>query len=226
MAPVSWRARLAGLRMDVSPLRDSRQFRLVWSAGTVFQLGGMVAYVAVPYQLYSLTRSNFAVGSVALVELVPLVVFGLYGGALADHVDRRRLLVGCGLAQVVLMGVLGFNALLDRPRIWLIFVPAALLASAESLQRPSLAALEPRTVRHDQIPAATALSWLGSQAGMLVGPAIGGVLIAVVGVGWCFVVTVVSLLVATLLFAAMRPFPHTDETTPPSLRGIGEGLVH
>jgi MFS family permease len=212
--------------MDVSPLRDSAQFRLVWSAGTVFQLGGMVAYVAVPYQLYSLTHSNFAVGSVALVELLPLVVFGLYGGALADHVDRRRLLVVCGLAQVLLMGVLGANAFLDRPRIWLIFVAAALLASAESLQRPSLAALEPRTVRHDQIPAATALSWLGSQAGMLVGPAIGGVLIALVGVGWCFVVTVVSLLLATALFAAMRPVPHTDETTPPSLRGIGEGLAY
>lgn len=221
---MSWRAWLMGLRMDVSPLRDSRQFRLVLSAGTIFQLGGMVAYVAVPYQLYTLTRSNFAVGAVALAELGPLIVFGLYGGALADHVDRRRLLVGCGLAQAFLMSVLGANAFLDRPRIWVIFVTAALLAAAESLQRPSLAAIEPRTVRHDQIPAATALSWLGMQAGMLVGPAIGGVLIALIGPAWCFVATVTSLLTATVLFFLMRPVPHTDTTTPPSLRGIAEGL--
>ena len=79
--------------MDMSPLRTSRDFRLLFAAGTVFYLGGMVSYVAVPYQLYHLTGSNFAVGALGLVELVPLVVFGLYGGALADHVDRRRMLV-------------------------------------------------------------------------------------------------------------------------------------
>jgi MFS family permease len=210
--------------MDVSPLRESREFRLVLSAGTIFQLGAMVAYVAVPYQLYTLTHSNLAVGSVALAELVPLLVFGLYGGALADHADRRRLLIGCGLAQAFLMGVLGANAFLDRPRIWIIFVTAALLAAAESLQRPSLAAIEPRTVRHDQIPAATALSWLGMQAGMLTGPAISGILIALVGPGWCYVATVTSLLMATVLFFLMRPVPHEDTTTPPSMRGIVEGL--
>ena len=221
---MGWRARVAGLRMDITPLRQSPQFRLVLSAGTIFQLGGMVAYVAVPYQLYTLTHSNFLVGAVALAEILPLVVFGLYGGALADHADRRRLLVGCGLVQVLLMAVLGANAFLDRPRIWVIFVAAALLAAAESLQRPSLAAIEPRTVSHDQIPAATALSWLGMQTGMLVGPAVGGLLIALVGPGWCYVVTVVSLLTATVLYHLMQPVLHTDETTPPSLRGIAEGL--
>ena len=79
--------------MDVTPLRTSRDFRLLFLAGTVFYFGAMVSYVAIPFQIYTLTGSNFAVGAVGLVELVPLVVFGLYGGALADHVDRRRLLV-------------------------------------------------------------------------------------------------------------------------------------
>ena len=85
----SLRHRVARLRVDVTPLRTSRDFRLLFWAGTVFYLGGMVSYVALPYQLYQLTGSNFAVGAMGLVELVPLVVFGLYGGALADHVDRR-----------------------------------------------------------------------------------------------------------------------------------------
>src|SRR6476619_1213525 len=104
----------------------------------------MVTYVAVPFQLYHLTGSNFAVGAVGLVELVPLVVFGLYGGALADHVDRRAMLVATGLAQIVLTSVLLANAAMPRPRVWVIYVVAALLSVAQSLQRPSREALIPR----------------------------------------------------------------------------------
>jgi MFS family permease len=106
----------------------------------------------------------------------------------------------------------------------LIFVVSALLAAASSMQRPSREALMPRTVRHDQITAANALTGFGMQLGVLVGPAVGGLLIAFVGIGWCFVVDVVGLVVASLLFVAMRPYPHREETTPPSLRGIREGL--
>ena len=100
--------------MDVTPLRESRDFRLLFVAGTVFYLGGMVSYVAIPFQIYTLTGSNFAVGAVGLVELVPLIVFGLYGGALADHVDRRRLLIWTGVAQAVFTAVLAVNAFRDR----------------------------------------------------------------------------------------------------------------
>ncbi|HEX6149909.1 MFS transporter, partial [Nocardioides sp.] len=127
---MTWGERLRALRMDVTPLRDSRDFRLLFAAGTVFYLGGMVSYVAIPFQVYRLTGSNIAVGAIGLAELVPLVVFGLYGGALADHVDRRRLLIGCGVAQVVLTAVLGVNAFRDDPSVPLIFVVSALLAAA------------------------------------------------------------------------------------------------
>ena len=210
--------------MDTTPLKESRDFRLLFCAGTVFYLGGMVSYVALPYQIYRLTGSNLAVGALGLVELVPLVVFGLYGGALADHVDRRRLLVGTGLAQALLTGVLVLNAFAGRPQLWVLYAVSAALSAAQSLQRPSREALSPLTVRHDQLPAASALSSLGMQAGVLVGPALGGILLQLVGIGWCFCVDVTGLVVATALFAAMRPYPHTEETTPPSLRGIGEGL--
>ncbi|MBB6628339.1 MFS transporter [Nocardioides sp. KIGAM211] len=210
--------------MDVTPLRESRDFRLLFLAGTVFYFGAMVTYVAIPYQIYRLTGSNFAVGAVGLVELVPLVVFGLYGGALADHVDRRRLLVWTGVAQAVFTAVLAVNAFRDDPSIAVIFVVSALLASSSSLQRPSREALMPRTVRHEQIAAANALTSLGMQIGVLVGPALGGLLVAYVGIGWCFLVDIVGLSIATLLFVAMRPYPHRAETTPPSLAGIAVGL--
>ena len=221
---MTWTDRVRALRMDTTPLRTSRDFRLLFLAGTVFYLGAMVSYVAVPYQVYTLTGSNFAVGAIGLVELVPLVVFGLYGGALADHVDRRKLLIGSGLAQAAFTGVLALNAFRDRPSVEVVFVVAALLVSSSSLQRPSREALLPRTVAHDQLTTANALSGFGMQVGLLVGPAVGGLLVAYVGVGWCFVVDIAGLLVATTLYVGMRPYPHRSETTPPSLAGIADGI--
>jgi len=210
--------------MDTSPLRESRDFRLLFTAGTVFYFGAMMTYVAIPFQLYTITGNNLAVGLVGLVELFPLIVFGLYGGALADHVDRRRLLIGCGIAQAVLTAFLMVNASFDQPRVWIIYVTAFFLAAAQSLQRPSKEALLPRTVAHDKLTAANALDGFGMQAGVLVGPAVGGLLLAHAGATWCYAVDVVGLVVASLMFRAMASYPHRDETTPPSLAGIGEGL--
>jgi MFS family permease len=175
--------------MDVGPFREHRDFRLLLIAGTIFYLGGMMTYVAIPYQIYTMTGSNLAVGAVGLVELVPLIVFGLYGGALADHVDRRLLLIWTGIAQAAFTAWLAINAFSPHPRLWEIFLVSGLLASASALQRPSREALLPRTVRHDEMVAANALSSFGMQGGVLVGPAIGGVLVASFGPGWCYLVT-------------------------------------
>lgn len=221
---MTWLRALAGLRMDTRPVQDSRDFRLLLVAGTVFAFGSMVTYVAIPYQVYALTGSNLLVGLVGLVELVPLIFFGLWGGALADHFDRRRLLVVCGLAQCALVGLLALNTVVGEPRLWVIFLLAAALTSTASLQRPSREALMPRTVRHDQIAAAQALTSFGSQLGVLAGPLVGGLLIAYVGVGWCFALDGIGLLLATLMYVAMRPYPHTSQTTPPSLAAIAEGI--
>ncbi len=226
MPLVTWAERLRALRMDVTPLRDSRDFRLLFYAGTVFYLGAMVSYVAIPFQIYTLTGSNFAVGAVGLVELAPLVVFGLYGGALADHVDRKKLLVWCGVAQAVLTAVLAYNAFRHDPSVWLIFVVSVGLASTSSLQRPSREALMPRTVSHEQLPAANALTGLGMQLGVLLGPAIGGLLVAYVGIGWCFLIDIGGLSVASVMYALMSSYPHREETTPPSLAGIRQGLTY
>jgi MFS family permease len=170
---MTWRDKFGRLRVDTTPLRESRDFRLLFWAGTVFYLGAMVSYVAVPYQIYQLTGSNFAVGALGIVELVPLVVFGLYGGALADHVDRRIMLVTTGLAQIMLTAALMLNAFLPTPQVWPLYVVGAFLAAAQSLQRPSREAFIPRTVKHHQLSAAVAVAGLGMDAGVFVGPATG-----------------------------------------------------
>jgi MFS family permease len=217
---LSWFGRL---RIDATPLRTSRDFRLLFAAGTVFYLGGMVSYVALPFQLYHLTHSNIAVGAMGAVELLPLLVFGLYGGALADHSDRRTVLVVTGSAQAVLTAVLMGNAFLD-PHVWVIYVLGALLSAAQSVQRPSREALTPRVVAHHELPAAVALSSIGSQIGQLGGPALGGLLVATAGAGTAYAVDVVGLVVATLLFAGLRRYPPVAGGTPPNLSGIRDGI--
>jgi MFS family permease len=215
---------LRSARIDTTPLRTSRDFRLLFAAGTVFYLGGMVSYVALPYQLYHLTHSNLAVGAMGAVELLPLLVFGLYGGALADHADRRTVLVVTGAAQAVLTAGLMANAFLDRPKVWAIYVVGALLSIAQSLQRPSREALTPRVVTHQELPAAVALSSIGSQIGQLGGPALGGLLVATAGPGAAYAVDVTGLLIATTLFLRLRRYPATRGSNPPSLSGIADGI--
>ncbi|HEX8487753.1 MAG TPA: MFS transporter [Propionibacteriaceae bacterium] len=210
--------------MDLTPLRTSRDFRTLFIAGTVFNLGAMFGYVAVPYQLYALTSSNLAVGLMGAVQLVPLLIFGLYGGALADHVDRRRMLIVTGAVQTVLVAVLLANSLLAQPQVWVLYVVGALTSAALSLQRPSREALIPRVVRHDELPAAVALSSVGMQVGMLVGPAAGGLLIARYGTPIAFGIETVGLLVATVLLWRLNRYPPLEHSTPPSVRAIADGV--
>lgn len=221
-----WWQRLLGAKLDITPLRTSRDFRTLFVAGTIFYLGSMFGYVAVPYQLYDLTGSNLAVGTMGAVQLVPLIVFGLYGGALADHVDRRRMLVWTGVAQTTLVGVLLVNALQGSPQVWLLYVIGALMSVASSLQRPSREALIPRVVKHDELPAAIAVSAIGSQLGMLIGPAIGGVLIAHFDVPIAFAIETIGLGLATVMLLRLRSYPPLVQSTPPSWRAISEGVVY
>jgi len=216
--------RLAALCPDVTPLRTSPDLRILVLAGTAFYFGAMMRYVALPYQLYALTGSNFAVGALGLVQLVPLILAGLYGGALADHVDRRKVLVAAGAAQAVFVAVLLVNAALPQPRLWVIYVVAVVLSVVSSIQRPSKEALLPRTVRHDQVPAAVALSSAGIQLSMLVGPLVGGVVIAQIGVTWAYGIDLVGMVAATVPFLFLRSYPPRGQTEPPSVAVIVEGL--
>ncbi|WP_433014508.1 MFS transporter [Kribbella sp. CA-294648] len=220
------RTGLARLKIDLTPWRGSRDFRILVVAGSVFFLGGMVGYVALPFQLYQLTGSNFAVGAMGLVTIVPLVVFGLYGGALADHVDRRKMLIATGIAQALICAVMLTNSLLANPQVWLIYVCGGLNAIATSLQRPSREALFPRVVKHDEMAAAVALTSVTMQVGQLAGPALGGVLVSTAGVTWAFAIELTGLVIATLLYARLRSYKTSEHSKPPSLRGIGEGIVY
>jgi MFS family permease len=214
-------ARLA--TTDLKPLRR-RDFRLLFVGQLVSFLGTQVTAVAVPYQLYQLTHSSLAVGLFGLVELVPVLGFAFLGGALADARDRRTMVLVTELVFTLSSALLLANALVPSPQLWAIYAVGAVQAGLYGLQRPSLDALLPRLVPTEEIVAAGALSGLRGTAGLLVGPAIAGVLIALFGLPVTYALDVLSFVVSLGALALMRAVPPPLDAERPSLRRVVEGV--
>ncbi|MGW4684694.1 MFS transporter [Streptomyces sp. NPDC004244] len=215
--------RLSNLLPDLSPWRSSRDFRTLFFQGAVTFFGSFMAMIALPLQIKELTGSPLAVGAMGAVELVPLVVFGLYGGALADALDRRRLILlseaGLGLLALLLL----VNALLPDPLLWPLYVVAAGVSALSGLQRPALDSLMARIVPHGQMTAAAALNALRYQIGAIAGPALAGLVVAYAGYAAAYAVTVVGFAVSVALCTRLAPAPPAPGAQRPSLRGIAEG---
>jgi MFS family permease len=186
--------------------------------------GNMITMVALPYQAYILTHSPLVVGLFGIVQLVPLLLLAFLGGALADAFDRRQMVRLTEFSLAVLSSILLVNALLPHPQLWLLYVVAALAAGLDALQRPSLDAMPARLVDHDELTAAGALNSLRGTAGMILGPAAAGLLIAGVGLPGAYAVDVVTFVVSLLLLRLMRAIPPPPEAEQPSLRRVVEGL--
>jgi MFS family permease len=195
----------------------------MWLAGVVTVFGSFLTYVAVPVQIKELTGSTLAVGAIGLVELVPLIVFGLYGGALADSVDRRKLIVYTEVALGLLSVLLLANTLVPHPAVWPLYVVAALTSALTGLQRPALDAIVPRVVPHEQLSAAAALNAVRWQVGAIAGPSLAGVLIAFAGLEWAYALDAVSFTISVGLGLGLRPSPAAHDAAKPSLRSIWEG---
>ncbi|MEV7119840.1 MFS transporter [Kitasatospora griseola] len=211
---------------DLTPWRASREFRLLWTSGCVTAFGSFLTYIAVPIQIKQLTGSTLAVGLAGAFELVPLVVFGLWGGALADALDRRRLVL-LSEAGLTLMAVLLLaNSLLPHPMLWPIYLVGALTAALDGIQRPALDSMFPRVVAHDQLPAAFTLVSLYRNAASVAGPALAGVVVAVAGARSAYALDVLTFLASLALIARMRPIPPAESADRPSLRSLGQGLAY
>lgn len=189
--------------LDIGPLRRSRDFRLLFASQFISSFGTMVSYVAVPWQLYQLTHSNAQVGILALVQLVPVVLCGLLGGAVADRVDRKRLLMGSeALMALCLMGLLA-NTLAASPSIPAIYALVAVLQGASGFHRPALEALTQKLARSEEYAAVAALSSVRGTFAMVGGPAIAGLLLAGGGAVWAYVFDVATFVVALGLIAGI-----------------------
>lgn len=208
--------RLGNLRTDLSPLRDSRDLRLVVLGGFLSGLGSQATLVALPYQVYTQTHSALLVGLLGAVEVIPLVAASLLGGAVADRVDRRTLLLLDQVGLVLTAAALALAASLGHPSLVVVYALAALLAAFTALQSVASTAIVPGLVAPAQLRNALALNYGLSTLTMVVGPALGGILIAALGLPWAYAVDALSCAAMVVAVAAMTPQPPSYGTRPPT----------
>jgi MFS family permease len=189
------RPRWRRLMADTTPLRENPDYRRWWLGYSVSFTGTQLTQFAIPFQVYQLTRSSLAVGAVGIVVLVPLVVMGLLGGAIADAMDRRKLTLITSSALLVLAVALTLQAVLHLRQVWLLYLIAAVQGAFSAVDSSARGAILPRLVRRELMPAANALGQLGFNTGLSLGPLLGGLLIATVGFGWTYALDAASFLV-------------------------------
>ncbi len=214
--------------LDIGPLRRNTAFRRLFASQFISGLGTMVSYVAVPWQLYELTRSNAQVGLLGLVQLVPVVACGLLGGAVADRVDRKRLLIGSEALMALCLAGLLANTLAAEPSVLAIYVLVAVLQGASGFHRPALEALTQKLARPDEFAAVAALSSVRGTVGMVAGPALAGLLLARWGAVGAYLFDFATF-VAALVFLARIPREAVGSVDAPGerphlLADLREGL--
>jgi MFS family permease len=222
---LKWLSRIA---VDVQPLRESRDFRLLTAGTLITGLGTQATLVALPYQVFVITGSAFLVGLIGAAELGPLIIASLFGGALADRFDRRKLLLFCQLALVAIAAALAVAAALGPPPVWILFVLAAAMAGASAVERVTRSTTVPGTVSRERLPAAISLTYGLYQLTSVAGPGLGGVLIAAFGLTTPYAVDAVSCLGMAGAAAMMSPQPPTVAAGghEPVLRSIRSGLAY
>jgi MFS family permease len=214
----------AHLALDVSPLRDSREFRLLMASGVVTMFGTFITMVAVPYQMWELTGSYLAVGLMSLAEFVPMVACGLWGGAIADSLDRRKIILLCELGLTITSALLMVNAMLPTPQIWVLYVVGALAMGISCLQRPSMESLIPQVVRHDQLGAAAVLTSVRWNFGAIAAPALGGLLVATLGTSFAYGLDTLSFVLSLLLLWRIESRAPAQDAASASLGSLVEGV--
>ena len=213
------------LLADLTPLRESRDFRRLWTGTALSAVGTQLTLVAVSLEVYELTQSSLYVGMLGVVGLVPLVLAGLYGGSVVDAYDRRK--VALFSAVVLWLTTIGIavQAWLGLQNVWLLFALVAVNAGAGGLNHPARSAIIPRLIRTELLPAANALSMITFGLAMAVGPLLAGVLVGQVGYGWTYTIDVVTFTAAMCALYRLDPMPPVGQVQKAGLKSVLEGFT-
>lgn len=218
---------MARILADVTPLRVSADYRRIWSALAISNIGQQMTAVAVGIQVYGLTESSFAVGLVGLFQLVPLIGFGLYGGALSDTHDRRTIGLITALGLMGCSTVLLVQSIAEVRSVALLYAVVALQSAFFAVGNPARGAIIPRLVGPELLPAANALGMLAWNVGFTLGPLLGGLLIALTGgLTVAYAVDVVAFTAVVYAMWRLRPIPPLGEVpTRAGWAGVKDGLT-
>ncbi len=217
--------RSRGLLADTRPLANPH-FRNLWVANIVTVIGAQLTVVAVPAQIYVMTGSSAYVGLTGLFGLVPLIVFGLWGGALADAMDRRTILVVTTLGLSVTSAVLWAQAATGNDNVWLLLGIFAVQQALFAINQPARNAITPKLVSAELLPAANSLNMTIYQAGAIAGPLVAGVLIPILGFSWLYLVDTVTLFATVTAAWGLPRLPVEGVRQAPGLRSVIDGLAY
>jgi MFS family permease len=217
-------SRATALLPDLSPLSRHRSFRLLWFGQLVSQAGTQVRVVALPYQIYLLTGSSLHVGLIGLFQAIPLLALTLFGGVIADRVDRRRLLIATQSGLMATSLALAVVTQFGFTELWILYALTALSAGFSAIDQPTRGALVPTLVDRADLPAAIALNQMLYQTAAVVGPALGGVVIASYGVAAAYWLDAVTFAAAIAAAAAIRAPVRAAVVHLPILQSLAEGV--
>ena len=217
---------MKGLLADTRPLADPH-FRRLWTANIVTVVGAQLTVVAVPAQIYAETGSSAYVGLTGVFGLVPLVVFGLWGGALADHFDRRTLLVITTVGLIATSALFFVQAAMGSGNVWLLLGLFSVQQAFFAINQPTRSAILPKLLSDELLPAANSLNMTVFQAGAIAGPLVAGALIPVLGFSWLYLIDTFCLF-ATLSAVVRLPPLRVEGASgrPPGLRSVIEGIAY
>ena len=210
--------------LDLSPLRVSRDYRLLFFGQLVSFFGSMMTFIVVPWQMYQLTGSSAMVGYIALAEFVPMFTLAFVGGALADYVDKRMMLRLTEIGQTFLTAVLLVNALLPEPQIWILFVCVALHAGLAALQRPAYESFIQKVIPTDMMSAVMALNSIRFHIGMIVGPAVAGIIATQLSPAVAYSIDLVTFAASLIAVFMLRFVPAPENAERPSFAGVKRGV--
>lgn len=213
------------LLLDLTPLRVSAPFRRMWLGTSLSGIGTAITTVAVGLQVYDLTGSTWSVGLVGLFGVVPLVLFGLYGGALVDAYDRRRVILTTATGLLVVAVGFAVQAWADVGSVGLLYGLVAVQSACFAVNSPARLAVVPRLVGLRLLPAANALASLSGGVSLTVGPLLAGALVGWAGYGWTYTVEALLLLVALATLASLPAMPPDGDVRRAGLRSVVEGLT-
>jgi MFS family permease len=218
---------IRGLAADLSPLRESRDFRLLWWGELISDTGQQITRVAIYIQIFRLTNSAAAVGLVGLAELVPLILASIGAGSIVDAIDRRKLLIATQLGYAAASTLLLVTALFSNPPVALVYLGAGLTAGVSGISSPTRASMVPRLVGPARVPAAIALTQVMFNTTFIVGPAIGGLIVAHLGLSWAYGIDAVTYGATIGAAILMRPMPpEGDGPRATGFAAIREGLAY
>ncbi len=222
--PKGFLARARGHLVDVTPLRVSRDFRHLFIGRSISDFGDEIAMVVVPFQVYEITGSTLAVGLLGLVELAPVFVFPIIGGAFADALERRRFTIVTHAILAAVSLLMALNAFRDEPMLWPLYVFAFISAGLYTFNRPALSTWPARLLEPELLPSANALEAGFGTLDSMLGPVAAGILLGTIAPGGAFIFDAVTFLVVIAQIARMRPSPPSDEENDVSWEAIKDGF--